>query len=86
MLTTTSNPGHMIATVPRLPIEVIELILEWIDLRCDLLSFARASRAYAALIIPRHTEYRVLRLTGGSEWVPIGSISSLAQTSRRIFA
>ncbi|TFK66683.1 hypothetical protein BDN72DRAFT_961577 [Pluteus cervinus] len=54
----------------RLPIEVIEHILSWVDRRRDLINFARASRACKALVIPRHAEYRVLRITDNADCIP----------------
>ncbi|TFK58918.1 hypothetical protein BDN72DRAFT_966214 [Pluteus cervinus] len=59
------------ATGVDLPVEVIEHIISWIDGRRDLISFACTSQAWKAFVIPRHTEYRVLRITGCVDWIPI---------------
>ncbi|TFK60390.1 hypothetical protein BDN72DRAFT_727487, partial [Pluteus cervinus] len=45
-----------------LPAEVIQQILPEIELHRDLVNFACASRLCSQLVIPRHSEYRVLRL------------------------
>jgi hypothetical protein len=46
----------------QLPAEVTEGILSEIDAHQDLLALALTSRALACSIIPRHTEYRVIRV------------------------
>ncbi|KAF9451189.1 hypothetical protein P691DRAFT_663836 [Macrolepiota fuliginosa MF-IS2] len=45
-----------------LPAEILDAILSLIDAHDDILSFALAGRACASLAIPRHTEYRILRI------------------------
>ncbi|TFK62894.1 hypothetical protein BDN72DRAFT_964269 [Pluteus cervinus] len=45
-----------------LPEEIIDLILPEIEHHRDLVNFACASRLCSQLVVPRHTEYRVLRL------------------------
>jgi hypothetical protein len=46
----------------RLPPEILDGILALIDGHEDILSFALASRGCSKFAIPRHTEYRILRV------------------------
>lgn len=50
------------APVLRFPPEILDAILSLIEAHADLLSFALASRACASFAIPRHTQYRILRI------------------------
>ncbi|KAF8227230.1 hypothetical protein L208DRAFT_1405740 [Tricholoma matsutake] len=50
------------STFLQLPTEVTEGILSEIDAHRDLIALALTSRAFTDLIIPHHTEYRVIRL------------------------
>ncbi|KAI0028089.1 hypothetical protein K488DRAFT_25437, partial [Vararia minispora EC-137] len=43
------------------PPEVLDSIVACIDTRCDVLAFALVCRAFYAVAIPRHSEYRALR-------------------------
>ncbi|TFK64760.1 hypothetical protein BDN72DRAFT_846285 [Pluteus cervinus] len=56
-------------TNPDLSPELLEHILNWVEHRRDLISFACVSKMCKEFVIPRHTEYRVLRLSGGRDWV-----------------
>ncbi|TFK62590.1 hypothetical protein BDN72DRAFT_964444 [Pluteus cervinus] len=49
--------GHL-----HLPAEVIDNILAEVDLHSDLIQLACCSRLFNHLVIPRHTEYRVIQL------------------------
>ncbi|KAJ7611612.1 hypothetical protein FB45DRAFT_940422 [Roridomyces roridus] len=42
--------------------DVVELVLGQVSLHSDLVSFAACSRACHELVVPRHSEYRILRL------------------------
>ncbi|KAG9223972.1 hypothetical protein CCMSSC00406_0004412 [Pleurotus cornucopiae] len=46
----------------RLPQELLDDTLSRIDLHADLISFALASKACSRLVIPRHSQYRVIRV------------------------
>ncbi|TFK62591.1 hypothetical protein BDN72DRAFT_964445 [Pluteus cervinus] len=70
-----------------LPEEIVEQILPEIELHRDLVSFACASRLCTQLVIPRHTEYRVLRLgttKSAHIWAHLSRRQDLASTIREI--
>lgn len=50
------------APILRLPPEILDAILSLIEAHVDLLSFALAGRACASFAVPRHTQYRILRI------------------------
>ncbi|TFK61265.1 hypothetical protein BDN72DRAFT_849866 [Pluteus cervinus] len=64
-----------------LPAEVIEHILSEIGLHRDLVNFACASRLCSQLAIPRHTQYRTLRIgtnTSAHIWAHLACRPDLA--------
>jgi hypothetical protein len=69
----------------RTPLEVTELILGRVESRRDLVSFAAASTACKELVIPRHTEYRTLRIGHAPEiWAHLAQRPDLARNIRHI--
>ncbi len=60
------SDGRLKAVMPasllHLPPEILDGILSLIDSHDHILAFALASHACAAFAIPRHTEYRILRI------------------------
>ena len=46
----------------RLPDEILAEIASELDLHEDLIKFALASHACANIVIPRHTQYRIIRV------------------------
>ena len=51
------------ASFLRLPFEILDQILALLDSHQDILSFALTNRQCSQFAIPRHTEYRVLRIS-----------------------
>ncbi|KAF7353657.1 F-box domain-containing protein [Mycena venus] len=69
----------------RLPFDVTEQILGRVECRGDLVSFAAASTACKELVIPRHTEYRVLRVGDRPEiWAHLHGRPDLARNIRHV--
>ncbi|KAJ7229120.1 hypothetical protein GGX14DRAFT_416748 [Mycena pura] len=68
------------------PFDIIEVILGGIETRRDLLSFATASSACKELVIPRHTEYRNLRIINNRPeiWQHLVQRSDLACNIREV--
>ncbi|KAJ6608638.1 hypothetical protein B0H10DRAFT_521952 [Mycena sp. CBHHK59/15] len=70
-----------------LPFDIIDPILSHVDSRRDLVSFATVSRACKELVIPRHTEYRILRLgvtVHQNVWAHLAQRSDLAWNIREV--
>ncbi|TFK61262.1 hypothetical protein BDN72DRAFT_737787, partial [Pluteus cervinus] len=70
-----------------LPVEITDQILPEIEHHRDLVNFACASQLCSQLAIPRHTEYRVLRLgTSNSAhiWAHLARRPDLARNIREI--
>ncbi|TFK67031.1 hypothetical protein BDN72DRAFT_961313 [Pluteus cervinus] len=70
-----------------LPEEVLEQILAEIEQQRDLVNFACASRFCSQLVIPRHTEYRVVRLgttTSSHVWAHLARRPDLARNIREV--
>ncbi|TFK67089.1 hypothetical protein BDN72DRAFT_725738, partial [Pluteus cervinus] len=70
-----------------LPVDVLQQIPPEIEDHRDLVNFACASHLCSQLIIPRHTEYRVLRLgTKNSShiWAHLARRPDLARDIREI--
>ncbi|KAI0044907.1 hypothetical protein FA95DRAFT_204696 [Auriscalpium vulgare] len=44
------------------PAEIIEAVIDWMDDPDDLRSLACTSKAFYSLVVPRHTDARILRL------------------------
>ncbi|KAJ6547004.1 hypothetical protein B0H19DRAFT_1163483 [Mycena capillaripes] len=69
----------------KLPFDITELILCRVESRRDLISFAAASTACKELVIPRHTEYRTLRLGNRPEvWAHLAQRPDLARNVRAV--
>ncbi|TFK67674.1 hypothetical protein BDN72DRAFT_842759 [Pluteus cervinus] len=66
--------------------ETIEEILSHIDLRIDLINFACTSRIAASHVIPRHLEYRVLKIgsTAPTLWAHLAFRPDLALNVRAV--
>ncbi|TFK67673.1 hypothetical protein BDN72DRAFT_822156 [Pluteus cervinus] len=66
--------------------ELLDQILSHIDLRVDLINFACTSRVAASHIIPRHLEYRVLKIGSPSPalWDHLASRPDLALNVRAV--
>lgn len=69
-----------------LPDEILEEIVAELDQHEDLISFALASRLCAALVIPHHTEYRILRVrhTLPNMWAHLARRADLARNVRQV--
>ncbi|KAF7359275.1 F-box domain-containing protein [Mycena sanguinolenta] len=69
----------------RLPLDVIEPILCRVESRRDLVSFAATSIACKTLVIPRHTEYRTLRVRDRPEvWAHLAQRPDLSRNIREV--
>ncbi|TFK67080.1 hypothetical protein BDN72DRAFT_115677 [Pluteus cervinus] len=69
------------------PAEIVEQILPEIELHRDLVNFACASRLCSQLVIPRHTQYRTLRIgtkTSAHIWAHLVRRPDLACNIREI--
>lgn len=73
-------------TLLRLPQEILDEILSEIDLHRDLVSFACVSKACSALAIPRHSEYRILRIRHKlpAVWAHLSRRADLARNIREV--
>jgi hypothetical protein len=69
-----------------LPDEILEEIVAELDQHKDLISFALASRLCAALVIPHHTEYRILRMRHPlpNMWAHLARRADLARNVREV--
>ncbi|KAJ7043127.1 hypothetical protein C8F04DRAFT_1029103 [Mycena alexandri] len=75
----------LVFPLTHLPFDITELILGRIESRRDLVSFAATSTACKELVIPRHTEYRTLRLSGHPEvWAHLAERPDLARNIRDV--
>ncbi|KAJ7760187.1 hypothetical protein B0H14DRAFT_382499 [Mycena olivaceomarginata] len=88
MPTLTLTLAHMYpskAPVLRLPQELLDEILSDLEHR-DLVALALASRAACALVIPRHTEYRILRTRHllPAMWAHLARRADLARNIREV--
>ncbi|KAF8903452.1 hypothetical protein CPB84DRAFT_768658 [Gymnopilus junonius] len=70
----------------RLPDEILEEIVSELDEHSDLVAFALASRVCAALVIPHHTQYRILRVrrTYPAMWAHLARRADLARNVREV--
>lgn len=70
----------------RLALETLDQIASYIDLHRDLLAFALASHACANLVIPRHTDYRVIRIRYPMPymWAHLSRRADLARNVREV--
>ncbi|TFK66438.1 hypothetical protein BDN72DRAFT_800006, partial [Pluteus cervinus] len=70
-----------------LPVEIIDDILGHLPLHRDLLNFALASRSSCSVVVPRHTEYRVVHFDEGDTdftWTHLAQRTDLASNIREI--
>ena len=69
-----------------LPDEILEEIVAELDQHKDLISFALASRSCAALVIPHHTEYRILRVRHPlpNMWAHLARRADLSRNIREV--
>ncbi|KAJ7491271.1 hypothetical protein FB451DRAFT_1222606 [Mycena latifolia] len=70
-----------------LPFDIIDVILSGIPCHRDLVSFAAVSRACNELVVPRHTEYRTLRLGSTPHpevWAHLAQRPDLARNIREV--
>ncbi len=70
----------------RLPQEILDEILSEVDLHRDLISFACVSKACFGLAIPRHSEYRVIRVRHAlpEMWAHLARRADLARNVREV--
>ncbi|KAL0570669.1 hypothetical protein V5O48_011293 [Marasmius crinis-equi] len=78
--------GHTQRHLLSLPTEILDQILSELDLRSDLISLALANRACSHLVIPRHSEYRVIRTRHrlAAMWAHLARRSDLARNVRKV--
>ena len=69
-----------------LPDEILEEIVAELDQHKDLISFALASRLCSTLVIPHHTEYRILRVRHPlpNMWAHLARRADLARNVRQV--
>ena len=69
-----------------LPDEILEEIVAELDQHKDLISFALASRFCSTLVIPHHTEYRILRVRHPlpDMWAHLARRADLARNVRQV--
>jgi|ERR1700733_2961294 len=70
-----------------LAVEILDIICSNIESHKDLISLAASSRLCSSLVIPRHTEYRVLRIgTRHAElWEHLAKRADLARNIRVLY-
>lgn len=75
-----------IPSILRLPQEILDTILEEIDLHVDLVNLALCSQACAGLVIPRHSEYRLIRIRGCAPavWAHLARRADLTRSIREV--
>lgn len=76
-----------LAGIFTLPEEILEEIVSRLDQHKDLVALALTSRFCANLVIPRHTQYRILRLrhTFPEIWAHLARRSDLARNVRELY-
>lgn len=77
-----ANPSPLLL----LPQEILDEILAEIDLHRDLISIALVSRACTRLVIPRHSEYRIVRIRHKlpTMWAHLAKRADLARNIREV--
>lgn len=77
--------GHL-PPILRLPDEILEEIFSEVDRHSDLVAFALASRMCSALVVPHHTQYRILRVrqTYPDIWAHLARRADLARNIREV--
>ena len=70
----------------RLPDEILDDIASELDLHEDLINFALASHACANVVIPRHTQYRIIRVrnAGFQLWAHLARRADIARNIREV--
>ncbi|KIM44771.1 hypothetical protein M413DRAFT_66935 [Hebeloma cylindrosporum] len=77
---------NQLPPICQLPDEIIEEIVAELDQHKDLVAFALTSRICAALVIPHHTQYRILRMrsTVPDVWAHLARRADLARNVREV--
>lgn len=72
------------STQASLPLEVADAILDHVDAHRDLISLACSSKTCFSLVVPRHTEYRTIRLSSKHPkvWKHLAHRADLARNVR----
>lgn len=80
-----SNILHAPALL-RLPREILDEILTQVDQHKDLISLALASHACSDLVVPRHSEYRIIRVRHRVPlmWAHLARRADLARNIREV--
>ena len=70
----------------RLPDEILDEIASELDLHEDLINFALASHACSNIVIPRHTQYRIIRVrnAGFQLWAHLARRADIARNIREV--
>ncbi|KAG7093405.1 hypothetical protein E1B28_007087 [Marasmius oreades] len=81
-----NNPSRSNKNFLSLPAEVLDQIISELDLRSDLTSLALANRTCYHLVVPRHSEYRVIRTRHrlAAMWGHLARRSDLARNVRKV--
>ena len=77
---------NQLPPICQLPDEIIEEIVAELDQHKDLVAFALTSRICAGLVIPHHTQYRILRMrsTVPNVWAHLARRADLARNVREV--
>ena len=70
----------------RLPDEILDEIASELDLHEDLINFALASHPCSNIVIPRHTQYRIIRVrnAGFQLWAHLARRADIARNIREV--
>ncbi|THU88073.1 hypothetical protein K435DRAFT_762148 [Dendrothele bispora CBS 962.96] len=70
-----------------LPLEILDEILSELDTHADLMAFAMCSHMCADLVLPKHAEYRVLRVRHrrSEMWAHLARRADLARNIREVY-
>ncbi|KAI0041178.1 hypothetical protein FA95DRAFT_1565637 [Auriscalpium vulgare] len=73
-------------SVHAFPVEIVEVIIDWMDDPDVLLSLALTSKAFYSLLVPRHTQARILRLPlyARCAWLALANDPRLARNIRSL--
>ncbi|KAF9063952.1 hypothetical protein BDP27DRAFT_1231222 [Rhodocollybia butyracea] len=76
----------MVHTLLTLPLEILDTILSDLDTYSDLISLALVSKNIYHQVIPRHSEYRVLRIRHRFPglWAHLAKRADLSRNLREI--
>lgn len=88
----SKRPNSLVPTSIRfmantLSVELCDEIFSQVDLRTDLINVACACRSFASLLLPRHTEYRIIRMARPLPWIWVHLVKrpDLARNIREIY-